>query len=256
MRCGSSAWRRAASTATAARRWSSRRPVSRGSDAGRRGRSSQFPVALLQVAPYARHDVRLDIDGPLVSAPYVDMTLALMGRSASRSSATARASASPLAQRYRAGQLRSSPTLRAPLFLGRRGSCSAERWCVHGLGRDSLQGDVRFVDVLAAMGAEVRFEPERVIVSRQQGFAASTPISTAISDTSPPRRRSLRSPRRRSHPQHRSYARVRRATASPPWRPSCGASACASTSQPMSSRSSRPRCTAAKSRPTTITASR
>ena len=42
--------------------------------------SSQFTSALLLVAPYARHDVRLDIRGALVSAPFVDMTLGLMHR--------------------------------------------------------------------------------------------------------------------------------------------------------------------------------
>ena len=40
--------------------------------------SSQFLSALLQVAPYARQDVQIDIVGDLVSKPYVDITQAVM----------------------------------------------------------------------------------------------------------------------------------------------------------------------------------
>ena len=36
--------------------------------------SSQFLSALLMVAPLARGDVRLEVSGPLVSRPYVDIT--------------------------------------------------------------------------------------------------------------------------------------------------------------------------------------
>jgi len=35
---------------------------------------------------------------------------------------------------------------------------------IEGLGRESLQGDVRFADVLAAMGADVRWEPNAIEV--------------------------------------------------------------------------------------------
>ena len=40
--------------------------------------SSQFLSALLMAAPYARRDVSLEVDGDLVSAPYVDLTLDAM----------------------------------------------------------------------------------------------------------------------------------------------------------------------------------
>ncbi len=130
MPCGCSAWRRAASTATAAR------PLvveAAGLEGGATrvvgGVSSQFTSALLLVAPYARHDVRLDIDGPLVSAPFVDMTLALMGRFgvASVRHGTSIGVAAP--QRYRAGQtVRSSPTLLPPRISLPPPLCSAERW--------------------------------------------------------------------------------------------------------------------------------
>ena len=40
--------------------------------------SSQFLSGLLMAAPYARHPVQLRVDGPLVSQPYVKMTLGVM----------------------------------------------------------------------------------------------------------------------------------------------------------------------------------
>src|SRR5690606_26146890 len=39
--------------------------------------SSQFLSVLLMAAPYAQEPVRLEIDGPLVSRPYVDITLSV-----------------------------------------------------------------------------------------------------------------------------------------------------------------------------------
>ena len=42
--------------------------------------SSQFLSALLMVAPLADKPVTIEVEGPLVSQPYVDMTLAMMTR--------------------------------------------------------------------------------------------------------------------------------------------------------------------------------
>src|SRR3954471_17663780 len=41
-------------------------------------KSSQFLSAALQVAPYAKHEVQIDLDGPQTSWPYVAMTMRLM----------------------------------------------------------------------------------------------------------------------------------------------------------------------------------
>src|SRR5207248_2722001 len=42
--------------------------------------SSQFLSGLLMVAPFAQGDVTLQVEGPLVSEPYVSMTVAMMRR--------------------------------------------------------------------------------------------------------------------------------------------------------------------------------
>src|SRR5206468_8077569 len=40
--------------------------------------SSQFLSSLLMVAPLASNDITIDVEGGLVSRPYVDMTIAMM----------------------------------------------------------------------------------------------------------------------------------------------------------------------------------
>jgi 3-phosphoshikimate 1-carboxyvinyltransferase len=144
--------------------------------------SSQFTSALLLVASYARHDVRLDIDSALVSAPFVDMTLALMGHFgvASVRHGTTIAVAAP--QRYRAGQLSIEPDATAASYFFAAAALLGGEVAVHGLGRESLQGDVGFLDVLASMGAEVRFESDRAIV-RGAGLRGFDHDFGPISDT-------------------------------------------------------------------------
>jgi len=146
------------------------------------GVSSQFTSALLLVAPYARSDVRLDIDGALVSAPFVDMTLALMGRFgvASVRQDTSIGVAAP--QRYRAGLLSIEPDATAASYFFAAAALLGGEVVVQGLTRKSLQGDVGFLDVLASMGAEVRFESDRVIV-RGAGLHGFDHDFGPISDT-------------------------------------------------------------------------
>ena len=76
--CGRSGSTRRAARAPAARPWSCA-PGHRGGRARVRGDiSSQYFSALLLAAPYAARDVEIEVDGDLVSAPYVEMTLSTM----------------------------------------------------------------------------------------------------------------------------------------------------------------------------------
>src|SRR5438309_9834903 len=73
--------------------------------------SSQYLSALLMAAPYAARDAEPEIEGELVSAPYVTMTLSTMAEFGVLPSATATAgSACPRASTTRRGRTRSSPT--------------------------------------------------------------------------------------------------------------------------------------------------
>ncbi len=126
--------------------------------------SSQFASSILLVAPYARRDVRLDIGGELVSAPFVDMTLALMRRCGVASTRHGTGIAVAAGQRYRAGEVAIEPDATAASYFFAAAALRGGEVTVRGIGRESLQGDVRFLDVLASMGAEVQTEVDRVIV--------------------------------------------------------------------------------------------
>ena len=121
--------------------------------------SSQYFTAVLLSAPYARKDVEIEVVGELVSRPYVDMTIRLMKRFGVLTIGAY--CNTPL--RVKAGQ-RYSPlhykiegdATNASYFLA-GAAITSGKVRVHGLSRDSLQGDIRFVDILEEMGSKVRW---------------------------------------------------------------------------------------------------
>ena len=121
--------------------------------------SSQFLSGLLMVAPFAESDIDIEIDGPLVSLPYVLMTLAMM-----RQFRLAVDYQPPgrfhIPARQRPGPLRRyviEPDASAASYFFGAAAITGGSVTVTGLRLDSLQGDVRFVEVLQAMGC--RLEP-------------------------------------------------------------------------------------------------
>jgi 3-phosphoshikimate 1-carboxyvinyltransferase len=122
--------------------------------------SSQYVTALLMALPLVGGGT-IAIEGELVSKPYVDMTLTLMRRfgvpavRSGWSSFTVPAAAyqSP-AEIYVEGDASSaSYFLAAGAISGSRDGAAVR---VQGVGRSSIQGDVRFTEVLERMGATVR----------------------------------------------------------------------------------------------------
>jgi 3-phosphoshikimate 1-carboxyvinyltransferase len=132
-----------------------------GSKASVRGDvSSQYLSALLMALPLAGGGT-LEIVGELVSKPYVEMTLNLMERFGVQAARTGWSKFSIPAGRYRSpheifveGDASSaSYFLAAGAISGLTGGGPVR---VEGMGRLSIQGDVRFAEVLERMGASVR----------------------------------------------------------------------------------------------------
>jgi 3-phosphoshikimate 1-carboxyvinyltransferase len=122
--------------------------------------SSQFLSGLLLAAPATRDGVRLTVTTPLVARPFVDMTVAVMGDFG----VDVREHAAPGAPGpvlvvppggYRATDHRVEPDAAAASYLLAAAAVVGGRVTVAGLGAASRQGDARFADVLAAMGARV-----------------------------------------------------------------------------------------------------
>lgn len=121
------------------------------------GQSSQFLTSLLLAAPLAETPVRVQVVGELVSKPYIDITLELMARfgAEARNDGYRRFSVATGGYRSPGDYLVEGDASSASYFLA-AGAIAGEGVQVHGIGRGSIQGDVAFVDVLAAMGAQVQ----------------------------------------------------------------------------------------------------
>jgi 3-phosphoshikimate 1-carboxyvinyltransferase len=123
--------------------------------------SSQFLSGLLMAAPLARAEITIAVDGPLVSAPYVAMTVAMMrefgvdvdtdGRSYFRV---------PTRPWYEARRWDIEPDASAASYFFGTAAITRGQVTVAGLGSSSLQGDIRFVDVLREMGCQVADDPQ------------------------------------------------------------------------------------------------
>jgi len=136
--------------------------------------SSQFLTALLMALPLvARQDIVIDVVGELISRPYIEITLNLLARfgiavkrdgwqrftipagSQYRSPGTlfVEADASSASYFIALGAI-------APASEGHRGIR------IEGLGADSIQGDIRFIEAAQMMGARVLSGPNWLEVSR------------------------------------------------------------------------------------------
>jgi 3-phosphoshikimate 1-carboxyvinyltransferase len=118
--------------------------------------SSQFLSGLLLVAPYAQAPVELVVERGLNSKPYVDLTLGVMadfGVTVEREG-YARFKVTPQGYQPRASYAIESDASAASYFFAAPAICGG-RVRVGNISRRSRQGDVGFVEVLAAMGCTV-----------------------------------------------------------------------------------------------------
>ena len=132
--------------------------------------SSQFLTALLMAAPIAARrtgrDVVIELDGPLISRPYILITLNLMERFGVRVRREGwERFIIPADARYRApGRYRvEGDASSASYFLG-LGAIAGGPVRIEGVGGDSIQGDVAFAEVVEAMGARIEREADALVV--------------------------------------------------------------------------------------------
>ncbi|EBB9365926.1 3-phosphoshikimate 1-carboxyvinyltransferase [Salmonella enterica] len=130
--------------------------------------SSQFLTALLMTAPLASKDTIIRVKGELVSKPYIDITLNLMKTFGVEI-------ANHHYQQFvvKGGQQYHSPgrylvegdASSASYFLA-AGAIKGGTVKVTGIGRKSMQGDIRFADVLEKMGATITWGDDFIACTR------------------------------------------------------------------------------------------
>ncbi len=118
--------------------------------------SSQFLTALLQIAPYARADVEIEIVGDLISKPYVGITKSVMASfGVSLVNEDHRRLRVPAGQRYAGREyVVEADASNASYFLA-AAAVTGGTVTLENLGTESIQGDIRFADVLERMGCTV-----------------------------------------------------------------------------------------------------
>ncbi len=130
--------------------------------------SSQFLTALLMAAPLASEQTTITIKGDLVSKPYIDITLNLMkcfGIDVEN-------------QQYQAFVIQGGQQYQSPGHYLVEGDASSASYFlaaaaikggtvrVTGIGRNSVQGDIRFADVLEKMGAVIEWGDDYIACRR------------------------------------------------------------------------------------------
>lgn len=128
--------------------------------------SSQYLSALLLIAPYTKKGVEINvIQGP-VSRPYVDMTVEVMERLGVgvRRAGYERFRVQS-GQAYRAGSYTVEPDCSQAGYFWAAAAITGAGIKVKGTNRNSRQGDVRFVEILEAMGCKISHEKDGIKVS-------------------------------------------------------------------------------------------
>jgi 3-phosphoshikimate 1-carboxyvinyltransferase len=145
--------------------------------------SSQFLSGLLMAAPAAKSRVEISIDGPLVSRPYVNMTLAVMRAFGIKVDTDAELNRFEIApQSYIACDYTVEPDASAASYFWAVAAVTRGEVTVEGLSRASLQGDVAFVDCLERMGCDVRYDTNSITVIGRELRGIETDMND-ISDT-------------------------------------------------------------------------
>lgn len=130
--------------------------------------SSQFLTAFLISAPLAKGDITVNIKNKLVSKPYIDITLHLMSQFG----------VDVQNNNYNSFFIKGNQKYRSPgNFLVEGDASSASYFLaaaairggavkVNGVGRKSIQGDIRFADALEQMGGCVIWEDNAIEVRK------------------------------------------------------------------------------------------
>jgi 3-phosphoshikimate 1-carboxyvinyltransferase len=137
--------------------------------------SSQFLTALLMSAPMAQQDMHIRIIGELVSKPYIDITLDIMNHFG----------VEVLNENYKRFIVKAGQTYKAlDTFMVEGDASSASYFLaaaaikggtvkVTGIGKQSIQGDIAFADVLGKMGAKVEWADDYIAVTRGELHAVN-----------------------------------------------------------------------------------
>lgn len=126
--------------------------------------SSQFLTGLLMALPLRKRTTSVEVVGELISKPYIGITLAMLQRFGIEVAQDGWQKFTVAADaRYRSpGDMYVEGDASSASYFLAAGAIGGGPVRVEGVGRDSVQGDVRFADALAQMGAQIEMGPNWV----------------------------------------------------------------------------------------------
>lgn len=140
--------------------------------------SSQFLTSLLMALPLvAREDIRIEVIGELISKPYIEITLNLLERFGIHVKRPAGAQSwqqftIPAGSRYQSpGEIHVEGDASSASYfiaLGAIAACTNGQNGIKitGVGADSIQGDIRFVEAAEMMGVCIKSSANSIHISR------------------------------------------------------------------------------------------
>jgi 3-phosphoshikimate 1-carboxyvinyltransferase len=130
--------------------------------------SSQFLTALLMALPLSGRAARVEVQGELISKPYVEITLNVMRRFGIEVRRTGwRYFDVPAGGYASPGKVLVEGDASSASYFLAAGALGGGPVRVEGVGRASIQGDVRFTEVLERMGAAVSLFDDAIEVRNE-----------------------------------------------------------------------------------------
>jgi 3-phosphoshikimate 1-carboxyvinyltransferase len=146
-------------------------------------KSSQYFTALLLAGGLARRGLSIELEGTLVSRPYVEMTAQMVRDFGGLVEGDERGFRAHPVAGYRRARYRIEPDASAASYPFALAAAGGHEITVLGLSKRSLQGDFGFVDVLERAGARVVRNQDGTTVIGGNGIAGVDVDMHDISDT-------------------------------------------------------------------------
>lgn len=141
-------------------------------------KSSQYLSALLMIGPFMTHGLTIDLTGPPVSSPYIDLTMDVMKQfqvTACRINDTTYQV--PGGQQYIPGDHVVEPDLSNAGYFWAAGAITGQKIGVAHIQADSFQGDLKQIRILEKMGCDLFFEEGSAAVKGRDLHAVDVDMS-------------------------------------------------------------------------------
>lgn len=126
--------------------------------------SSQFFSALLQIAPVLPNGLEIQVEGDLVSQPYVDITLNEMRTFGVDVENDEYRKFRVAPQRYRSGHRSVEGDASAGSYYAALALIHGGKVVIENLGSDTRQGDIRFLSICEDLGAHIRMDEKKTVI--------------------------------------------------------------------------------------------